>query len=401
MATNLTARTVERIQPTTKQRDVWDSSLRGLGIRVSPNGSKTWTLRYRIGRRLRRWTIPGAYPVLSLADARKLAREALRDVALGHDPALEKAGRRQADTVGDFAKTYIAEHAKPRKKSWKVDQMRLNIDVLPAWQHRLMKDITRRDVRELLHTIAARPAPIVANRVRSLLHKLFNVAIELDVVDVNPVTATRRPGVERQRDRVLTPDELRTFWIACDALPLEMRAAFKLRLLTAQRGGEVFGMRWQEVDLEDGWWTIPASGSKNKLPHRVPLSIAAVDLLKDLRANADEHLKTQRHPKPSVFVFRNARGKRQQAEAVDTFAVADFRGHDLRRSAASLMAGSGVPRLVISKILNHVERGVTAVYDRHSYDNEKKIALDSWARTLTAIIEQKDGANVVPFAARS
>ena len=128
----------------------------------------------------------------------------------------------------------------------------------------------------------------------------------------------------------------------------------------------------------------------------MPLSTAAVDLLKGLRANADEHLKTQKHPKPSVFVFRNARGKRQQAEAAATFKIADFRGHDLRRSAASLMASSGVSRLVISKILNHVERGVTAVYERHSYDAEKRIALDAWARALTAIIEQKS-ADVLSF----
>jgi integrase len=100
----------------------------------------------------------------------------------------------------------------------------------------------------------------------------------------------------------------------------------------------------------------------------------------------------------SVFVLRNARGKRQQAEAAATFTIADFHGHDLRRSAASYMASSGVSRLVISKILNHVERGVTAVYDRHSYDAEKRIALDAWARMLNGIVEHGTGANVVPFA---
>ena len=96
-------------------------------------------------------------------------------------------------------------------------------------------------------------------------------------------------------------------------------------------------------------------------------------------------------------MLRHARGKKQQAAAAATFKIDDFHGHDLRRTAASLMAGAGVQRLVISKILNHVERGVTAVYDRHSYDNEKKIALDAWARTLTGIIEQKS-ADVLTFA---
>ncbi len=399
MAVNLTARTVANMKAA-KVIYVNDALIGGLALRVSPQGQKTWSVRYRIGRRLRRLTI-GGYPVLSLADARQRAKDALKMASDGVDPVLAKQERRDADTFGDFAKTYISEHAKPRKKSWKVDQMRLDIDVLPTWKHRPVKEITRRDVRELLDTIAARPAPIVANRVRSLLHKLFNVAIQLDVVELNPVTATRKPGVGQQRDRVLTHDEIRTFWTACEALPLEMRAAWKLRLLTAQRGGEVFGMRWQDVDLDDGWWTIPSSSSKNKLPHRVPLSTSALKIVTAVRAHRNEQLQAQKNPKPPMFVLRTARGKRQQAKAAATFKVDDFRGHDLRRTAASLMAGSGVSRLVISKILNHVERGVTAVYDRHSYDNEKKIALESWARTLTAIIDQKDGANVVPFAARS
>jgi integrase len=397
MPTNLTARTVANLKPRATAFYQSDTTISGLAVRVAPDGAKTWSLRYRVGRRQRRLTL-GSYAVLTLADARQRAKDALKLVSAGVDPGQTKQDRRDADTVSDFAKTYIEKHAKPRKKSWKVDQRRLNIDVLPLWTHRLMKDITRRDVRELLDAIAARPAPIVANRVRSLLHKLFNVAIELGIVEVNPVTATRRPGVEQQRDRVLTHDEMRTFWTACDALPLEMRAAWTLRLLTAQRGGEVYGMHWQDVDLEGGWWTIPAGLSKNKLAHRVPLSAAAVDILREVRAKADERMKTQKHPKPSVFVLRTARGKRQQAEAAATFNIDDFRGHDLRRSAASSMASSGVSRLVISKILNHVERGVTAVYDRHSYDAEKRIALDAWARTLTNIIEQKDSATVVAFA---
>lgn len=359
MAMNLTARTVANMKAA-KVIYVNDALIAGLALRVSPQGQKTWSVRYRIGRRLRRLTI-GGYPVLSLADARQRAKDALKMASDGVDPVLAKQERRDADTFGDFAKTYISEHAKPRKKSWKVDQMRLDIDVLPAWKHRPMKEITRRDVRELLDTIAARPAPIVANRVRSLLHKLFNVAIQLDVVELNPVTATRKPGVEQQRDRVLTHDEIRTFWTACEALPLEMRAAWKLRLLTAQRGGEVFGMRWQDVDLDGGWWTIPSSGSKNKLPHRVPLSTSALEILTAVRARRNEQLRAQKNPKPSIFVLRSARGKRQQAEAAATFKVDDFRGHDLRRTAASLMAGDRSDLDILTQVAEEYSLSVDRV----------------------------------------
>ena len=159
-------------------------------------------------------------------------------------------------------------------------------------------------------------------------------------------------------------------------------------------------MRWPDVDLTAGWWTIPSSHAKNKLAHRVPLSPSVVTLLTTLKAAAAEE---------AVYVLAahhrvagaGARGKRQQAEAAATFTVPDFRGHDLRRTAASLMTGGGVSRLIVSKILNHAERGVTAVYDRHSYDDEKRSALDWWAARLHAILSHPHGGAVLPFARRA
>jgi integrase len=399
MPTKLDVKTIANLKPDAlKPRYIADTLVTGLALRIAPattGGTKSWSLRYRVGRRMRRYTMS---KVVTLADARAMAKELLVQVSKGIDPADVKQERREAETVGEFALIYVAQHARLKKKSWQADETRLTRDVLPHWKHRLMKDITRRDVRELLTGIVERGAPIAANRTRALLHKCFNVALKLDVVETNPVSGTDRPAEEHQRDRVLTHDEVRRFWAACDALPLEMGAAFKLRLITAQRGGEVFSLRWQDVDLDTGWWTIPASRSKNGLAHRVPLPSVALDVLKAIRAKADAHLKAQKRPTPSIFVLAGARGKRQQAEAAATFGIADFHGHDLRRTAASLMSGSGVPRLVISKILNHAEQGVTAVYDRHSYDLEKRATLDAWARTLAGIIEKKGGANVVAFA---
>jgi integrase len=142
-------------------------------------------------------------------------------------------------------------------------------------------------------------------------------------------------------------------------------------------------MRWQDVDLESGWWTIPEFIAKNKQSHRVPLTATVTTLLTTLRRAARAK---------AVYVVEGARGKRQQSEAAVSFPVKDFRGHDLRRTAASMMTSGGVPRLVVSKILNHAEKGVTAVYDRHSYDAEKQAALTWWDATLTATLENKPGA---------
>ena len=388
----LTTRTVDHAKSIAGKRvEYGDEKVPGLALRVTPNGAKTWTVRYRHRGRLRRVTLASA-AVLSLADARTRARDVLQDASKGADPATEKQAGRKAETIGDLAELYITKWAKPRKRSWKADRNLLDRKVLPRWRYRAIVDITRQDVRLLVEHVAEAGAPIVANRVAALLSKLFAFALDRDLITVSPAVRIPRPGREQTRDRVLSEVELRTLWQSFEALTPPMSAFYKLRLLTAQRGGEVASMRWADVDLVAGWWTIPAADSKNRLAHRVPLSVAAVTLLASVLATAD---------KDAVFVLEGARGKRQQAEAAATFTVENFRGHDLRRTAASMMASGGIPRLTISKILNHVERDVTAVYDRHTYDPEKAAALTWWDAQLTAMLGDKaQRAAVLPMRRR-
>ena len=152
---------------------------------------------------------------------------------------------------------------------------------------------------------------------------------------------------------------------------------FKLRLLTAQRGNEIVGMQWTELDLPNQWWTIPQERSKNKLTHRVWLSDPAMKILKRIEKR-NKKLST-----PWVFPGRNpayhlAETRRRTMQIPTTTddgkAISHWTWHDLRRTAASLMTGMGIARLVVAKILNHAEPEVTATYDRHSYDPEKKDA---------------------------
>jgi integrase len=385
---SLTARTVESIKPTQGKRvEYFDTQIPGLALRVTPTGSKSWTVLYRHRSRLRRLTL-GKASVLSLADARDRARDFLHDATKGADPATAKQDGRKAQTIGDLADLYIQKWAKPRKRSWKADDNLLRRKVLPRWRHRAIVDITRQDVRLLVEQVAEAGAPIVANRVAALLSKLFAFALDRDLVTASPAVRIPRPGHEQARDRVLTEDELRALWRSFSALAPPMAAFYRLRLVTVQRGGEVASMRWQDVDLDAGWWTIPATVSKNRLAHRVPLAPTALALLKGLQPK-DEDQRVG-------FVLTGARGKRQQSEAAATFTVPNFRGHDLRRTAASLMASGGIERLTISKVLNHVERSVTAVYDRHSYDAEKAAALAWWDARVRAIVEQRTGT-VRPF----
>jgi integrase len=395
----LTARFVDSVKPDAGKRIEWfDEDVPGLALRVTPAGSKSWTVLYRHRGRLRRLTL-GTTEVVSLAKARERARDELYAASKGADPATEKQAGRKVETVGDLVDLYLEKWAKPRKRSWKADDNLLRRKVLPKWRYRAIVDIKRRDVRELVEHVADAGAPVVANRVAALLSKVFAFAVDRDLVVVSPAVRIPRPGREQTRDRVLSEDEIRALWTAFDKLEPPMAAFYKLRLLTAQRGGEVASMRWNDVDLEGGWWTIPAAHSKNKLTHRVPLTAKAINLLGGLLATAhkDAELVLEAHQRKAGA---GARGKRQQALAAATFPVDNFRGHDLRRTAASLMASGGVPRLTIKKILNHVDSDITAVYDRHSYDPEKRAALDWWALRLQSILrdENAEGGKVLPFA---
>lgn len=210
---------------------------------------------------------------------------------------------------------------------------------------------------------------------------MFNFGIGRDLVEANPCTGVPMPAKARQRDRVLSEEEIRRIWWVLDKQGSAMARSFKLRLITAQRGVEVLMMRWE--DIEGDWWTIPAEVAKNGRSHRVPLSTPALALLEELRVAA----------KKSRWAFPSPKGGDRPIEYVQKAAdrLAELAGlafvpHDLRRTAASAMTSMGVPRLVVSKILNHVESGVTAIYDRHSYDAEKREALGKWGDRLNEIL---------------
>jgi integrase len=219
---------------------------------------------------------------------------------------------------------------------------------------------------------------------------MYNWAVSRELVAHNPCLMVPAPGKEQARDRVLSPDELRQVWKACAAIRAQSGAIFQLQILTAQRVGEVRLLRWD--DIQGMWWTIPAEVAKNGLAHRVPLSPPALALLDTLRPRSGSM--------PWVFPGPDPRKPLARVQAVcqhiRTLSGVDFRSHDLRRTAASHMTSMGIPRLVVSKILNHSEPGVTAVYDRHSYDLEKQAALHRWGEKVQAMLAGETG-KVIPL----
>jgi hypothetical protein len=233
----------------------------GFALRVSRTGVKTWVLHYRHNKIQRRLKL-GTYPAMTLAKARVEADEAKIVADKGGDPFADRAKEKSAETFDELATEYLDRHAKPKKKTWREDERILNKDVLPRWRHSKPADIRRGDVRALVESVADRGAPVHANRVLALVRKVFNFAIQREWLEFNPCHMVERPGKEQARDRVLNADEIRKFWAATEVEQPPIRAAFQLRLVTAQRGGEVLRMRWADIDLDAGWWTSPPSSRR-------------------------------------------------------------------------------------------------------------------------------------------
>ncbi len=389
-AVKFTDRYIKNLKPESERYERWEGN--GLGIRVSTRGRKSWIFLYRFAGKARRMTL-GSYPQMSVAEAHEVHGKAQADLARGIDPGAAKVeanrGERIAPTVTALANEYIERWAKPRKRSWLEDQRILAKDVLPRWGDLKAKDVTRRHVIALLDDILERGAPIQANRALAVVRKMFNFAIERGIVETSPCTAVRSPAPEQRRDRILCDEEILAFWHGLEQARMAegTKLALQLQLLTAQRCGEVVSAVWDDFDLSSGWWTIPAGKAKNNLTHRVPLSPPVLEVLARAKAIAGD----------SAWVFPSPRGAQPMTESamgraiqrnLTVLGIEHFTPHDLRRTAASHMTSEGISRLVVAKVLNHVENGITAVYDRHSYDAEKRQALEAWATKLDNIINR-------------
>jgi integrase len=401
-----TDRFIDALKPKTTRYEVWENG--GFGVRVSTRGGKSWVWVYHYNGRPRRMTL-GTYPPLGLADAHVKLAAARKLLAEGIDPGeaeiRSRKAERSAETVAELVEAYLEKWARPRKRSADEDERLLRKDVLPAWGHRKAKEITRRDVIALLDSIVERGAPIAANRLFAAVRKMFNWALSRDLVPASPCVAVKAPGRENRRDRVLSANEIASFWHGLDSPDLPISPAIKLslkfQLITAQRKGEVIRAAWSEFDLHEGVWTIPAEKAKNKMPHRVPLSSLARTLLLEIerpRSIAADWLFPS--PKNETVPINGESIDHAMRKHRETLGTGDARPHDLRRTAASHMTSTGISRLVVSKILNHAEPGVTAVYDRHSYDAEKRAALTAWGARLEEIVGLRQGpSNVVEFVA--
>jgi integrase len=433
MTKALTVRRIETVQATSSRQEIPDGLLPGLYLVVQPSGAKSFAVRYRYAGQPRKLTL-GAFPAINLETARTLGAKALRAAAEGRDPAREKQSakgdaKRQAaeeirgkrDLFENVAREFIERHAmkQNRETTWRETARILGLrpspddpsilvdvggDVMSAWKGRKIQDITKRDVITLLDAVRDR-APVMANRVLAAVRKLFNWCLARDVIEVSPCSLIEPPAPERSRDRVLTDDELRMVWNAADSDGWPFGPLVKLLTLTGQRLGEVGGMRWDELDLKNKLWTLPADRVKNGERHEVPLSdtaIAIISALPRIKTTKGFVFTTRRDAAVSGFSRAKDRLDAAILAAIPkgAKAPAPWVFHDLRRTMASGMARLGIQLPVIEKTINHTSgsfRGIVGVYQRHSFAEEKRSALAAWASHVATAVSGKQPTNVIPL----
>lgn len=427
---------------------VRDASAPGFGARVHPSGVKTWFFIYTLADKRRQMNL-GKYPAITLAKAKVRLVDASKALHDGKDPQdvgfewhrnpereRREAARKAAEehrnpTIKTLAADYIKLYAKGAKRSWEADQAFLDREVLPVWGKQKAKDITRRDVKKLLRDLIDRPAPVTANRVLSLVKKLFNFAIDEEILDTSPCARLKPLHSEQPKERALSDDEIRTMWGNLDKEDVimsdELKRALKLILVTAQRPGEVIGIHTREIDGH--WWTIPAARAKNNRTHRVYLSKMALELMGDLEGKGfvfPSPKKGESGEESPIDVMalsralrRNLVGqgvrtdkvKRRKGEAYkrkpyklkplpadpNRLEVAPFTPHDLRRTATTLMSQSKIPLEHRQRVLNHSQGRLDKTYNLHDYDHEKQTAMETLERKILSITTGTPAGKVVPI----
>lgn len=380
------------------RRSMADPETPGLQIRISAK-TAVWVYRYRSGgvqRRLKlgTWTADGG---MTVAKARKRAGTERLKVDAGIDPAIEKreaklkAERAQRDSVETLVDAYIEKHAKVHKKSWRQDNLILRREVLPHWKQRPVSSLTRRDCRELLERIVARGGDTYAERCKAIIRRMLRYGVQTEVVDVNVATDLPRYAPPPEQEEPYSTSDLKKFWSNTETLAAPVRAAYRLALLTGCRFGEVQGMRWADVDGATGWWTLSGSATKNKRDHRVYLVPTALEELKRITRIEGDAYVLERFRADRVFTAANRL-------AYTGMAFRKHPNHALRRNVGTALGELGYPLEIIKATLNHAPGGgVTARYQRYSFDKEKQAAFLAWERRLLGIVTETAADSVVPF----
>ncbi|MFO1132208.1 MAG: site-specific integrase [Hyphomicrobiales bacterium] len=399
--------------------EIFDTQVPGFGVRIGSRERAFFFIR-RVNGQKTRMSI-GLYPAVSLARARSLALSALDRIKAGEDPVADlrrrkiKSAESQDHRFCVVAERFIAQYCRGKKTPLRARttaeyERHLIKGPASSWNDRTIESISEKDIIAIIDMFEGRSQFATARLFKSNLRKFFGWCVERHLIARNPAISpplSSKPS-DFVRERVLSIQELRFILRAADGLELPYRAFVYILALCGQRRHETSVMRWEDIDLdgEKPLWRLAASVTKNRRSHDVPLSPEAVRTLKDLPNMSDEvgakwtavtdlrGYVFSRDGHTPISGFSKVKGRvdtilenQRRARNKDESPMPHWTWHDLRRSAATGMANLGVPPHVIEAVLNHVsgtKSGVAGVYNRSSYDQERRQALALWADHLIA-----------------
>ena len=373
---------LDKLKAPAQREDYSDRSTKGLQLRVGTTGVRSFSYVYRIGRKMGRVSL-GKYPDFSLKAARDKTNEYRRLVALGVDPRSEKNEKikKEQMTVGLMVEEFIEKYAKPKNSSWKQAESNLRLYLISALGKKPIHEVTRPDIHQILDDLVGRGKHTAANRALAHTRKFFGWLVERGYLDYSPVAYIKPRHQEQEREKVLTDDEIRAIWIASEAMSGPYSAWIKLLLLCGQRRLETASLRRSQII--DNCWHLSGEDTKNKQLHIVPLSQQAMAIIDQLLEQDGEFLiKTGRTGDKPVNGFSKAKVQLDRLSG-----ITDWKFHDIRRTVATNLSKLGVDRSLLQRIVNHTDSGVTAIYDRYSYLEEKRDALQKWADKLDDIVQ--------------
>lgn len=391
----------------------------GLYLRFrKADATPSWIFRYRVGGKARAMVI-GSYKTLSLADARRTAKELRARVALGFDPAGEKQERKRETlrkieeakrrmTVGELADEYFAAMIAGRWKHPNICRARIERDIKPAIGHIPIDEVKPQHIDDLLKGIVKRGAPTMANDTLRWCKRIFNYGIKRQLCQFNPAApfdVTDAGGREEPRDRWLTREELTALFAAMRVAKgwnTLNTYAVKLLLMLACRREELIAARVAEFDLDGAVWHLPGSRTKTGKAIDIPLPRQAVVILREvIRFGGDSawlfaSRKMQLRMTPHIDLNTvGAALNKHIRPALRKRGIPDFTVHDFRRTARTHLAALGVEPYVAERCLNHSIKGVEGIYNRHDFFDERRVALQKWADLLERL--ENGGAEVIDF----
>ncbi len=382
MTVKLTKTIIAAAEPRKTDYFLWDSEVRNLGVRVARSGRKVFVYQYRFNRRSARLTF-GAAEVLSVTQARELARQAAVNISKGIDPGAERDAKRNAITVAELAVRFDDAHITFRVKDSTAREYRYALKryILPDLGAKKVADVTRGHIGALHHKM--RDKPTQANRTIEVVSKMFNLAEEweLRLPNTNPRRGLKKYP-ETKRERFLSEGELQRIGEVLEEMEAERVemssaiAAARLLMFTGCRLNEVMTLRWEHVDLRAGALRLPDSKTGKKV---VQLGEPAIQVLRSIERVEGNHW---------VLPGRNDCGRltdlqpfwqRVRARA----GLKDVRIHDLRHTFASFAAASGMSLHMIGKLLGHSSTQTTRRY-AHLAEGTVKVAANDVASAIAA-----------------